>query len=59
MLKERANIRKQLEEGNSKDNDEKNKFEEQLKIINEEIDKKWFSQELIVREIYYLGKKSK
>ena len=25
----------------------------------EEIDKKWFSQEIIAREIYYLGQNSK
>ena len=39
--------------------DEKNKIEEELKNKNRSIDEKWFSTELLNREIYYLGQNSK
>lgn len=59
LLKDRGNLRKLLFQEEEVEENLRVESETKLKSINEEIEKKWFSLEHIMRELYYLGKYTK
>lgn len=55
LLKERGNLRKILFQNEEQKESQRVESITKLKHVNEEIDKKWFSFEHVMRELYYMG----